>query len=404
MRTKHNYHLTYCTNIHPEEDWNRLFNGLKHHLPGIKQHLSPENSFGIGLRLSNENTMSILFGNNLLKFKLWLKENDFYIFTLNGFPYGSFHGETIKDNVHKPDWTDAARVNYTRRLFQILSHCLPKGIEGGISTSPLSYKPWFKENELGLNSAWNDATKNILEIVVELIRYNTRNQQMLHLDLEPEPDGLIENTEDIIRYFSQWLIPLGVPYLSKLLSISSQAAETAIRNHVRICYDVCHFAIVYEDPQTVFSRLETAGIKIGKIQLSAALKAELSQNLHERGKVHKVLDSLNKVTYLHQVIEQEQDKHLTHYPDLPMALNNLYRPGIREWRLHFHIPIFWNTFEHLLSTQNELINVLEILKQRHITDHLEVETYTWEILPKNLRLDLSSSIQRELEWVLTVLN
>jgi hypothetical protein len=136
------YHLTYCTNIHPGESWTETYNNLKQFIPKVKQEVSPDAPFGIGLRLSDKASSSLLEGNNLSVFKGWLEKNHCYVFTLNGFPFGGFHHQSVKDQVHQPDWTTQARLGYTLRLFDILAALLPEGIEGGISTSPLSYKYW----------------------------------------------------------------------------------------------------------------------------------------------------------------------------------------------------------------------------------------------------------------------
>ena len=350
--------------------------------------------------MSNADVTTVLEQRNLQEFEHWLAENDFYIFTMNGFPYGSFHRREIKDDVHKPDWTDKARVQYTKHLFRVLSHVLPAGIEGGVSTSPLSYKPWLNGDESLLNFTFEVATQHILTLVPGLYRYKTEAGKLMHLDIEPEPDGLLENTQEVLEYFSRWLVPMGIPYVAKRLSMSHDAAEEIIREHIRICYDVCHFAIEYEDPQTVFDRLNDANIKIGKIQISAALKTKISANIDERSDILELLESFNESTYLHQVIEKNDTNQLIRYTDLPLALENFHTPGNKEWRLHFHIPIFQNRYRKLHSTQEDILKVLEILKNNPVANHLEVETYTWEVLPEDLKLDLSSSIQRELEWVL----
>ena len=144
MKTEYG-HLTYCTNIHPGETWTDHFAHLKEHVPGIKQAISPNQPFGIGLRLSNTASLELRNKENLRGFQQWLNEEDCYVFTMNGFPYGGFHKTIVKDKVHEPDWTTAERVQYTNRLAQILAALLPDGMEGGISTSPLSYRYWHKE-------------------------------------------------------------------------------------------------------------------------------------------------------------------------------------------------------------------------------------------------------------------
>src|SRR4051794_9931301 len=129
MKTQHGY-LTYCTNIHAGENWHEHFDALKKNFPSIKERISPFQPMGIGLRLSNEASIELVNEENLSDFKIWLHEQNAYVFTMNGFPYGGFHNTRVKDNVHKPDWTTNERVAYTLRLFEILKELLPEGMDG----------------------------------------------------------------------------------------------------------------------------------------------------------------------------------------------------------------------------------------------------------------------------------
>lgn len=407
MYLGNNYHLTYCTNIHPGESWESVFDSLKKNILDIKKDISPDSPFGIGLRLSDLASRELMDGNKLLLFKKWLNENDLYVFTMNGFPYGGFHGQVVKDAVHKPDWTSKERVDYTIRLCNILAELLPEGIEGGISTSPLSYKPWFADNERAKEFTWSIGCRNLIQVISAMdIIYQTSGK-IIHLDMEPEPDGLIENTKETIDFFVNRLLPAGRVALNKVIISSTEneiqnthtdedVSDEIIRRHFRVCYDVCHFAIEFEKPADVFAELEKAGIQIGKIQISAALKADLSKS---RSEILKELSPFVESTYLHQVIEQDAGGKLIRYNDLPKALETIYSSKGREWRTHFHVPLFISRYGELESTQSEIIEVLDLLKNKQICSHLEIETYTWEVLPEELKLDLKESILRELRWV-----
>ncbi|HZX74484.1 MAG TPA: xylose isomerase, partial [Cyclobacteriaceae bacterium] len=162
MNTPHG-HLTYCTNIHPGESWVDHFGALRQHIPEVKKRVSPNQPFGIGLRLSDLASRDLIKDENLSQFIQWLKTEDCYVFTMNGFPYGGFHRTKVKDHVHTPDWTTYNRVEYTIRLFDILSNLLPKGMEGGISTSPLSYRLWHTEDKK--SSVFEITTKHVLHVV-----------------------------------------------------------------------------------------------------------------------------------------------------------------------------------------------------------------------------------------------
>ena len=395
---KNGFHLTYCTNIHPGESWEETFSNLKKYIPKIKAEVSPDAPFGIGLRLSDKASKSILDGDNLLDFKSWLAANDCYVFTFNGFPFGGFHHQSVKDQVHYPDWTTRARLDYTLRLFDILSGLIPRGMDGGISTSPLSYKYW-EAAENDKNEVLQRATLHMAKVAEKLYNIQQDKGRVLHLDIEPEPDGLIENTREVIDWYKEWLIPQGTKYLKEQLNISGAEAEACLKNHIRLCYDVCHFAIVYEKPREVFSLLEAEGIRIGKIQISAALKANLSESTEQRKSVRDALAPFVESTYLHQVVERSSKGKFAHYPDLPQALENLNSAGAVEWRTHFHVPVFLSNYGQLKSTQEDILEVFEYIKKKKITHHLEVETYTWEVLPDDIQLEIVDSIVRELQWV-----
>ncbi|MBN3963146.1 metabolite traffic protein EboE [Nostoc sp. NMS8] len=395
-----NFHLTYCSNIHPGESWLEVFANLKIYIPELKSRLSPIEPFGIGLRLADLAAKELLESNNLAQFQTWLTQQDLYVFTLNGFPFGGFHRQVVKDQVYLPDWSTEERVNYTLNLAQILATLLPEELDGGISTLPLSYKPWCEEDQATFEIVLKKSCLNIALVVVEMIRICEDTGKTLHIDLEPEPDGLIENTSEIIDFYQNWLLPIGGNYLSEKLNIQQSLAETKLLEHVRICYDTCHFSVEYEQPKSVFTRLQSAGIKIGKIQISAAIKVKIPADVEKRSLIVERLRPFAESTYLHQVIELRNDGTLHHYPDLITALPHLEQSLAEEWRTHFHVPIFIHDYQILQSTQDDIATVLHLLQTNNACSHLEIETYTWDVLPSEMKIDLLTSIQREYEWVL----
>ncbi|MGB6300420.1 MAG: metabolite traffic protein EboE [Rivularia sp. (in: cyanobacteria)] len=398
-----NLHLTYCTNIHPGEDLSQVFANLVQYIPSLKKKLSPNKPFGIGLRLADAASRELLQSNNLSKFKSWLNEHDLYVFTLNGFPYGGFHLQVVKDKVYAPDWSKKERLDYTLRLAQILAELLPEKMEGSISTVPLSYKPWFEGDRTLEDKVTSSATIHIAQIVAQMVQIRAATDKVLHLNLEPEPDALLENADEVIQYFQKYLLPIGGKYLAKNLGISQPAAETLLLEHVRVCYDTCHFAVEYEEPASVFQRFKTAGIQIGKIQISAALKAKIPEDKSKKLLLKDRLQPFAESTYLHQVIARHPDGKLQHYQDLGTALSLLEESTALEWRTHFHVPLFIDDYQVLQSTQDDIVTVFELLQNNPICNHLEIETYTWEVLPPEMKVDIAASIQREYEWVLSKL-
>lgn len=390
-------HLTYCTNIHAGESWGEHFAQLQQFIPAVKAQVSPGKPFGIGLRLSNLASLELSKEEPLNAFREWLKKNDCYVYTMNGFPFGGFHHERVKDQVHTPDWATAERVAYTIRLFRILAALLPEGMEGGVSTSPLSYRLWHRCGEEH-KSIMESATLNMLLVVEQLIRVHRGGGPLLHLDVEPEPDGMLENSKEYIDWYFQHLLPAGVMMFTDKFGMTEEEATLAIKNHVQLCYDVCHFAVSYEEPKVVLERLYFFGLKVGKIQISAALKGLFPKEGREP--VINAFAAFNEDIYLHQVIARMNNDQKVHYPDMPAALEDAGRPDLEEWRAHFHVPVFVQDFGVLSSTRDDISRVLALQAAKPFTQHLEVETYTWEVLPPGLKQEMSGSIAREMKWVL----
>jgi sugar phosphate isomerase/epimerase len=347
-------HLTYCTNIHPAVGWEAVLDSLRAHAPALKARLSPDAPFGIGLRLSGDESRELLSGGRLDAFRSWLDSEGLYVFTINGFPHGTFHGRPVKADVHAPDWRTEERVQYTLRLAEILAALLPDGVDGTISTSPLSYKPW-------VDGDLDACTANVRRVDAAL--RGTR----VALAIEPEADGALADVSDLVRWWPEGL------------------------EHVTVCFDACHSAVAFEEPDEALAALDEAGIRIGKAQLSAALKLPVIA----RAELERFADPI----YLHQVTQRGRDGTLVSWPDLPEALDGY--GGGEEWRVHFHVPIFIERYGALESTQDHLRDVIERVRGR--TSHLEIETYTWDVLPPELKASSVDSIAREYEWVLGVL-
>jgi len=393
MRIDHQHQLTYCTNIHPGANWESTFESLKAYVPLIKREVSPDGPFGLGLRLSNKASEELGEGRLLEEFKEWLAQHDLYVFTMNGFPYGNFHNERVKEDVHTPDWTTQERLIYTQRLFRQLAELLPAGLSGGISTSPISYKYWHDSKERK-RAAFEIGAKHLTEIVIQLYDLETSMGRYLHLDIEPEPDGLLENTEEVIHFFTDYLLPIAIPVVQRQLEATVEEAEEIIKKYITVCYDICHFSLAYEEPEYTFGALDQAGIRVGKIQVSAALKILFEEK--DKEAIWASLSRFDEPTYLHQVTEKKDGK-VTTYNDLPVVLEQ--KKDFTELRAHFHVPIFLERFDILFSTQDHIIKVIDYIKELPVSEHLEIETYTWDVLPKGLKRELSESIIREINWL-----
>lgn len=384
-------HLAYCTNVHPGEGWTETLACLERYLPPLKAALAPDAPFGVGLRLSDRASRELLQGNQLDRFAAWLGARGLYVFTLNGFPYGGFHGGAVKDAVYAPDWTRSERLAYTLRLARILAALLPDGVEGGISTVPVSYKRWHA-TAAARGAAAAAGAEALLQAAEALARLVAETGRVIHLDLEPEPDCLLEDAAEVTAFFRDHL----------LRRAEVPGGEAVVLRHLRVCWDACHAAVEYEATADALRRFDALGIEIGKLQLSSALKAGLGDAAARRA-LSERLRPFAEGTYLHQVVERRADGALRRHADLDAALEGILDPLALEWRVHFHVPIFTPECGGLATTQPELLEALALLRHRPFCEHLEVETYTWDVLPPTLRLELPLSLRREYEWTLAML-
>lgn len=398
MQISDSLHLAYCTNIHPSKGWDALLKTLKQYVPVVKERLAPDDSFGIGLCLSNEQATDLVSGDTLATFQAWLHQNNLYVFTINGFVYKEFHDPNIKDTIHTPDWTHRERVEFSKKLVTVLATLLPDNLNhGSISTQPLSYKYWDTDPKSA--DLWQNVTDNLVDVVAFAVETYRTAGKIIHIDLEAEPDCLIENGREMVEFFQQWLLSYGAVRLSSLVSVSVDEARNLLLRHVRVCYDTCHVAVAYESAKDVLDAYDAVGIRVGKIQVSNAVKIPLGDATSRRNHADW-LAQFAEDKFLHQVIQRNVDGSFTQYRDLPQALPYIEDETALEWRIHYHVPLFIDSYRDGTSTtQESILDAFDELKKRQYTDMLEVETYTWDVLPEEMRLPLADSIERELEWV-----
>jgi len=387
--------LAYCTNIHPADGWEDVLRNISLYSKKLKQRLSPNRPFAVGLRLSDRESRELLDANRLAEFSEFLKESGLYVALLNGYVYGGFHRTPVKADVFAPDWQCEERVLYTLRLAEILKELLPEGVCGGISTSPISYKPWIHPND---SSVLQKASDNLARVALELIRIERESGKTISLEIEPEPDGLLENSSETAVFFQEWIFRSGADHIAAELGVSREKACRLLAEHLCICFDTCHSAIEYEEPREALHHLATAGIRVSRIQLSSALVVTLPDP-----DITGQLLPFDDPIYLHQVIERRNNGSLRRFRDLKDALATAHDTSPRwprEWRIHFHVPLFTPGYGTLGSTQQHIVDILSIPEGGWGAEHLEIETYTWAVLPKALKLDIVDSIDREYRWIL----
>ena len=394
MRVRGNLHLTYCTNIHPCETWEATDAALRATLPVIRRQLNLAGPFAVGLRLSAAAAATLASSAVLERFRGFLAESDCYILSINGFPYGAFHGQRVKERVYEPDWRHDARVAYSNQLADILAALLPiDAEEGSVSTVPGAFRP-------AVNSEADKVliATNVLRHAAHLVALRERTGRVVTLAIEPEPHCLLETTVEAAQFFARYLFDPDLVATAARATGSALTVED-VRRHVGVCLDMCHMAVEFEDAPVSLRALAGHGIRVCKVQVSSALQLE-GRNAAE---LQTLLAPFAEDTYLHQVVERAGSQY-ARYADLPEALTAIGTGGTqddapRDWRVHFHVPLFLASMNGFETTQPYVRSMLDLVRQSGVCSYFEVETYTWDVLPAEYRgMDVCTAITRELAW------
>jgi sugar phosphate isomerase/epimerase len=385
-------HLGYCTNIHAGETWDEVFANLERHARAVKARAAPGLPFGVGLRLSAAAARRLAEPGVLEPFRDWLATNGLYVFTINGFPYGAFSGTVVKERVFRPDWLEDERLAYTDELAEILAALAPDGVEGTVSTVP----GCFVERG-SLREAGSRVGERLRAHAEHLWRLAERTGRAVGLAVEPEPHCMLETSSDAVAFFEQHVFSrASVEAFAGATGLAAARAEEALRRHLGVCLDACHAAVEFETPDDTVGRLVAAGVRILKVQVSAGLRVARPD-----AAARAALAAFAEGVYLHQVVVRS-GPHLRRYLDLPQALADAARPGAEpgdEWRVHFHVPVFRDHLGPFENTQGFLTPLLARLGRESLCSQLEVETYTWDVLPAEHRTEpVDQAIARELAW------
>ncbi len=379
------FQIGYCTNVHAGADLLATRANLEKYALAVKQQVSPNDPMGVGLWLSAEAAEDLLRHELTEAFASWLHEVGLVPFTLNGFPYGDFHADIVKHAVYQPDWTDIRRQRYTENLIQILDRLLAPGTEGSISTLPLAWG-----NPPPDDSQWVAFADGLRRIASRLEQLERETGRLIYVCIEPEPGCVLQRGQDVIRFFKDHLLTRG--------------DEHSLRRHLRVCHDICHGAVMFEDQRRMLQDYLDAGIQIGKVQVSSAIVLRLDAIPQEqRASALEQMRGFSEDRYLHQtLVQRSAERGLEFFEDLPAALDWANDPSrwCGQWRVHHHVPIYLDRFGAMETSQQDILLCLEFLKHTDQVRHLEVETYSWGVLPRSLRrAGLADCIAEELIWL-----
>jgi sugar phosphate isomerase/epimerase len=381
--------LSYCLNIHPTQTWAETRAAITGPLAAVKVALSPDGPFAAGLRFSGQTVRELGNTEARADLKRLLADADLVPVTVNGFPYGPFHGTRVKEDVYQPDWLAGERLAYTCALADLMADIVSSDEPVSLSTVPGTFKPLAVGREA-------EIADNLLRAAAHCVSLRDRTGVTVALAIEPEPFCFLETVVESVDFFRARLFSdAAARRLAELTGLAAGAAAEALPRHLGLCYDVCHAAVEFEDPADSLAALLSAGVPIHKLQLSAALWLP-----EVNPETRAALVAFDEPVYLHQVVSR-RDGRLERLPDLAPALARGAAADGEEWRVHFHVPLFVSDLGAFRSTQDFLAEILALHRRAPISPHLEVETYTWDVLPPSLSEGpVQDAVVRELGWVL----
>ncbi len=386
-------HLTYCGNVHPSTDvptWLEMVRDYT--VPVARAWRQAGHEFGLGTWWNADTAGALLTDEAAFEaVRDLLREHDLCIWTVNAFPHGSFHGQPVKEKVYEPDWTQEERVLYVRHVAEVVARLASDRASDGashlpivpLSTLPLGYRPdgSFRFPE-GDPETWRLMARNLVRAASHLHAMEEEWGVRMVLALEPEPFCLLESVQDAIGFLEQWVFRDGA---------WGTVTETILRRHLGLCVDLCHLAVVWEEPLSALASLRSRGIQVAKIQVSSCLEV---RDPGQPAALDQLL-SFDEPVYLHQTVAEDGPRALD-LAAVRAAPEDFARGRLRT---HFHMPVFWDQEGPFGSTRAELSRVLRALAPP--LPLLEVETYTWGVLPDwdGLQPGLVQGLLQELRFV-----
>ena len=386
-------HLTYSTLVHQTDNWEQLWKSVNTYLPAVKARVAPHEKFGVCLRTSAPSAELLSAEpSKVADLKKFFADNDLYLYTANAFVYGVFKKQVIKEDVYEPDWATPERREYTKKVANLLAELAPEGINPSIQSAPLGFKPKVTGDDVV-----EAYTSNVIDVVAHLVELKKKTGKTVTLGLEPEPRCYLETTDETITYFKNRLFSgETAKRLAKKTGLNEADAAQAMRDYMGVVFDIGHQSVGYEDIPASLQKLVDNGVQIVKLQEAASMYIpDVSQ------KTVDALQTFAKTIYLSQTC-QKKDGTMTWFLNLEDAFEDWYKnPGPREWRTHFHVPVFLNDLGGAFGTTRfALEQALAFHKKTPLSPHLEIETYTWDVLPDHLKTgDIVEYVTRELDWV-----
>jgi sugar phosphate isomerase/epimerase len=376
--------LGYCTNVHAGATWAETRTALETHACAVREQVCPDQPMGVGLWLSAAALRDLDDPRARTDIRRWLENRHLDVFTINGFPYHNFHEAVVKHRVYQPTWAERERLDFTIRLAELLAELIPPGAHASISTLPIAW-PRAAHDPAADALVIARAAEQFAILAQHLAELRERTGRRIHVDIEPEPGCVLDHSTDVVRFFQDALAPI--------ISDDLRAA------HLGVCHDICHAAIMGEAQADAIDRYADAGIRVGKVQVSSALRAHVYTDADRAS-----LRAFAEPRYLHQTMVRRDDGSHALFTDLDDAID---RAPAGTWTIHFHMPLHIyaldvnSTSVELTTTQDDVRAALFACADHPDIEHFEIETYAWSVLPEKYRPDsLAAGIADEWNWLL----
>jgi len=371
--------LSYCTNVHPGRTISEVEAGLGEYTANVRRNLNTDLAAGLWLARSVVSEM-LATADGVARFADHLAELNLKCHTLNAFPFGDFHSERVKEQVYVPDWTTPERLKYSIDCATVLGTLIPPDREGSISTLPLGTT--LLPHDAGFH---DDCARRLLECAVGLKQLQESTGRTIRLAIEPEPLCDLQHTSETIHFFE------------RLRGLASDAGQLeSVNEFIGVCFDVCHQSIEFEDVAESISAFNEAEIRINKIHITCAIELlDPASNLDARTALAQYVEP----RYLHQTFAKMPSGEILNRVDLT-AEDVLRSPAdtfmqADVWRVHFHVPVNAESLGPLSTTRSDLVRALAAVKTLPYAPHLEVETYTWEVMPSGSAVSLVDGLTAE---------
>jgi sugar phosphate isomerase/epimerase len=379
--------LSYCTNVHPAQRLDEVLRGIADYTAPMRDRCGRAVAAGLWLAKPvideltspTEGTIPSLTG-RVGELRETLQARGLSCYTLNTFPYGNFHSDRVKDQVYIPDWSTPERAAYTIACARVLSELLPEGCDGSLSTLPLG----FKSHPHGTDFQ-ERCIDRLIAVAAALDELHDETGRCIRLAIEPEPFCVLETTPETLEFFA------------KLNRRAEEVGRKDItRRHLGVCYDVCHQAVEFEDIGASVGSLQKAGIRINKLHITCAVHVPNPADVE----VRRELAAFVEPRYLHQTMARTKQNIVLRRVDLDPGLCESPPTSFRDaaaWRVHFHVPVHRAEIGRLGTTQADLKAALRAVASLDYAPHLEVETYTWAVLPGGGSLPLVEGLAAEMQ-------